>query len=164
MPSKRFENSSTLTQAARGELPLMRRPWFESLRANLPIPVLLLLLIPLGWLVEDTVRLSFLDSALVDPYFRRIVMLAGFNIILAVSLQLINGFSGQFSLGHAGFMAVGAYMAAYPALNLSNRLTEPAACVWFYFTLAILVGVVGTLLILLFWGLRATRLVHRSLP
>jgi branched-chain amino acid transport system permease protein len=34
------------------------------------------------------------------------------NIILAVSLNLINGYTGQFSLGHAGFMAVGAYTAA----------------------------------------------------
>ncbi|MGE5453832.1 MAG: branched-chain amino acid ABC transporter permease [Methylocystaceae bacterium] len=33
------------------------------------------------------------------------------NIILAVSLNLINGFTGQFSLGHAGFMSVGAYVA-----------------------------------------------------
>src|SRR5579863_5637211 len=36
----------------------------------------------------------------------------GINIILAVSLNLINGYAGQFSLGHAGFMAVGAYTAA----------------------------------------------------
>src|SRR5271167_1928898 len=36
----------------------------------------------------------------------------GINIILAVSLNLINGHTGQFSLGHAGFMAVGGYTAA----------------------------------------------------
>jgi branched-chain amino acid transport system permease protein len=34
------------------------------------------------------------------------------NIIMAVSLNLITGFTGQFSLGHAGFMAVGAYWSA----------------------------------------------------
>ena len=38
--------------------------------------------------------------------------IVGINIILAVSLNLINGHTGQFSLGHAGFMAVGAYTAA----------------------------------------------------
>ncbi|HET8675433.1 MAG TPA: branched-chain amino acid ABC transporter permease, partial [Blastocatellia bacterium] len=43
------------------------------------------------------------------PYYARILMLAGINIILAVSLNLITGFTGQFSIGHAGFMAVGAY-------------------------------------------------------
>jgi branched-chain amino acid transport system permease protein len=36
----------------------------------------------------------------------------GINVVLAVSLNLINGYTGQFSLGHAGFMAVGAYTAA----------------------------------------------------
>ena len=36
----------------------------------------------------------------------------GVNVILAVSLNMVNGFTGQFSIGHAGFMAVGAYTAA----------------------------------------------------
>jgi len=45
-------------------------------------------------------------------YVVRILMLAGINIILAVGLNLINGTTGQFSIGHAGFMAVGAYAAA----------------------------------------------------
>src|SRR5260221_10079029 len=45
------------------------------------------------------------------PYYSRIVMLAGINVILAVSLNLVNGFTGQFSIGHAGFMAVGGYVA-----------------------------------------------------
>jgi branched-chain amino acid transport system permease protein len=39
-------------------------------------------------------------------------MLCGISITLAVSLNLINGFTGQFSIGHAGFMAVGAYSSA----------------------------------------------------
>ncbi|MES1255403.1 MAG: branched-chain amino acid ABC transporter permease [Acidobacteriota bacterium] len=49
----------------------------------------------------------------VNPYYARIIELAGINIILAVSLNLINGQTGQFSLGHAGFMAVGGYVATY---------------------------------------------------
>jgi branched-chain amino acid transport system permease protein len=39
--------------------------------------------------------------------------MAGINIILAVSLNLINGFTGQFSIGHIGFMAVGAYSSTF---------------------------------------------------
>jgi branched-chain amino acid transport system permease protein len=46
-------------------------------------------------------------------YYNRILVLLGINITLAVSLNIINGHAGQFSLGHAGFMAVGAYAAAY---------------------------------------------------
>src|SRR5438552_6700456 len=120
--------------------------WWDTFKANAPIPIVLIAIFFAG---------MFVESDVVGAYNQRVVMLIGFNIILAVSLQLINGFSGQFSLGHAGFMAVGAYMAAYPAVNLSNRLSDPASCLWFFVTLGILVGVVGTALIFLFWGLRA---------
>jgi branched-chain amino acid transport system permease protein len=49
----------------------------------------------------------------INPYYFSIIMYAGINVILAVSLNLINGFTGQFSMGHAGFMSVGAYSSAY---------------------------------------------------
>ena len=48
----------------------------------------------------------------INPYWLFILYDIGISIILAVSLNLINGYTGQFSLGHAGFMAVGAYTAA----------------------------------------------------
>src|SRR5678816_2080995 len=48
----------------------------------------------------------------IGAYYYTIVILAGINIILAVSLNLINGITGQFSIGHAGFYAVGAYTSA----------------------------------------------------
>jgi len=47
-----------------------------------------------------------------NRYYLGLAIDVGINIILAVSLNLINGYTGQFSLGHAGFMAVGAYTAA----------------------------------------------------
>src|SRR6187401_3864450 len=49
----------------------------------------------------------------INPYYARIINLIGINITLAVSLNLINGLTGQFSIGHAGFMAVGGYTATY---------------------------------------------------
>lgn len=49
----------------------------------------------------------------VDDYQARLLVFIAVNIILATSLNLINGFTGQFSIGHAGFMAVGAYSSAY---------------------------------------------------
>jgi len=51
-------------------------------------------------------------SGYINPYYLDVITGVGINIILAVSLNLINGYTGQFSLGHAGFMAVGAYSAA----------------------------------------------------
>src|ERR1700749_3520587 len=58
----------------------------------------------------------------VPPYYARVIMLAGINITLAVSLNLINGFTGQFSIGHAGFMAVGAYSSAYFSVNQGAKI------------------------------------------
>jgi branched-chain amino acid transport system permease protein len=50
-----------------------------------------------------------------------IVLVAmGVNVILAVSLNVVNGFAGQFSIGHAAFMAVGAYTAAGITLALRD--------------------------------------------
>lgn len=48
----------------------------------------------------------------IGPFWQLNIVLVCINIILAVSLNLINGFTGQFSIGHAGFMAVGAYVSA----------------------------------------------------
>ncbi len=58
--------------------------------------------------------LSLLISLFADrinSYLLFVLYAIGINIILAVSLNLINGYTGQFSLGHAGFMAVGGYTA-----------------------------------------------------
>jgi branched-chain amino acid transport system permease protein len=66
------------------------------------------------------------QGRLVNPYYTRILMLCGISITLAVSLNLINGFTCQFSIGHAWFMAVGAYSSAYFSvtygMNLANSL------------------------------------------
>ena len=51
-------------------------------------------------------------SGHIGAYYYDIIITIGINIILAVSLNLVNGYTGQFSLGHAGFMSVGAYTAA----------------------------------------------------
>jgi branched-chain amino acid transport system permease protein len=53
-----------------------------------------------------------------NPYLMRVLMLCGISVILAVSLNLINGFTGQFSIGHAGFMAIGAYGSAMFSMHI----------------------------------------------
>jgi branched-chain amino acid transport system permease protein len=58
------------------------------------------------------VAVDRLALQLVNPYLYRILVLCGLNVILALSLNLVNGITGQFSIGHAGFMAVGAYASA----------------------------------------------------
>ena len=54
----------------------------------------------------------------IDPFWELNIILIGINIILAAGLNLINGYTGQFSLGHAGFMAVGAYVSAIVTMKL----------------------------------------------
>ncbi|HZJ16451.1 MAG TPA: branched-chain amino acid ABC transporter permease, partial [Chthoniobacteraceae bacterium] len=61
-----------------------------------------------------------------NRYYLGIAIDVGINIILAVSLNLINGHTGQFSLGHAGFMAVGGYVAAKMTLLYGTALFLPA--------------------------------------
>ncbi|HKG77863.1 MAG TPA: branched-chain amino acid ABC transporter permease [Pyrinomonadaceae bacterium] len=53
-------------------------------------------------------------------YYAEILSLTGISIILAVSLNLITGFTGQFSIGHAGFMAVGAYSSVFMTVYYSD--------------------------------------------
>lgn len=48
----------------------------------------------------------------INPYVLRVIINCGIGMILALSLNLVNGCAGQFSLGHAGFMGVGAYISA----------------------------------------------------
>ena len=67
---------------------------------------------------------SFADQ--MDAYFLQVGLMVGINIILAVSLNLVNGYTGQFSLGHAGFMSVGAYTSAAITLHFGTKFAaEP---------------------------------------
>ncbi|MCO5295324.1 MAG: branched-chain amino acid ABC transporter permease [Fimbriimonadaceae bacterium] len=52
-----------------------------------------------------------------DAFGQRLVVLAGLYVTLAVSLNLINGITGQFSIGHAAFYQVGAYTTGYMAMR-----------------------------------------------
>ena len=47
-----------------------------------------------------------------NSYIQLVIMYIGINIILSTSLNLVNGYMGEFSVGHAGFMAVGAYITS----------------------------------------------------
>jgi branched-chain amino acid transport system permease protein len=98
-------------------------------------------------------------------YFGEILMLVGINVILAISLNLITGFTGQFSIGHAGFMAVGAYASAFatvyytPGLEsgLSGALGETAG-ESLTFLLVILVGALAAAVAGLVVGIPSLRL------
>lgn len=60
----------------------------------------------------------FLDHIISDSSVRQLLMLAAVNVMIAVSLNVINGMAGQFSIGHAGFVGLGAYASGIVAANL----------------------------------------------
>ena len=95
-------------------------------------------------------------SAQFNSYYLGLAIDVGINIILAVSLNLINGHTGQFSLGHAGFMAVGGYTAA--KLTLETSKLVPHAAEPFLFIAALLAGGLVAALVGLAVGVPSLRL------
>lgn len=75
------------------------------------------LLLLLGGIAIFAVLEGTMAAGLVGSFWKLNITLIGINIILAASLNLINGYTGQFSLGHAGFMAVGAYIGVILTTN-----------------------------------------------
>ncbi len=63
----------------------------------------------------------FILNKTLDDYKLRILNLCGIYIILGLSMNLINGFTGLFSLGHAGFMAIGAYTVAILTMPVAMK-------------------------------------------
>ncbi len=59
-----------------------------------------------------------METEVIGAFWQLNIVLICINIVLAVSLNLITGFTGQFSIGHAGFMAVGAYLSAVFTVKL----------------------------------------------
>ena len=58
-------------------------------------------------------------TSVINSYWQGVLILCGINIILAVSLNLAAGYLGQLTLGHAGFMSVGAYTSALLSIYLN---------------------------------------------
>ncbi|MCC6632075.1 MAG: branched-chain amino acid ABC transporter permease [Gammaproteobacteria bacterium] len=96
-------------------------------------------LVLLGALVGISVISALVGGS--NPYFIDVAVSCGINVTLAVSLNLINGYTGQFSLGHAGFMAVGAYAAAVLTTTFGAALLPfVGGQTWLLFLLALLAG------------------------
>ena len=108
--------------------PARRASWLDPILNNRRLlPILLVV----------GLVLSFATPAfgLVDPYVQLILIYIGINIMLTASLNLVNGYMGEFSVGHAGFMAVGAYVASIMTVKVF-----PAAWQDWTFPLALVAG------------------------
>ncbi len=89
----------------------------------------------------------------IGPFYTRIVIDSGIAIILAVSLNIVNGMTGQFSLGHAAFLALGGYTAGmitfYGSLLLWNSPAKQGGFLgsgeWLFAFACLMGGIVATL-------------------
>ena len=93
-----------------------------------------------------------------NSYYYDILIGIGINIILAASLNLVNGYTGQFSLGHAGFMAVGAYASSWLTLTYGYVLGAGSLSTAAAFVLALAGGGLGAALAGLAVGVPSLRL------
>lgn len=76
-----------------------------------------------------------INSGVLSRQYKSLIVPICVNIMLAVSLNLVTGFLGELSLGHAGFMSIGAYSSALISIALSSTLPPAAA-----FFIALLCG------------------------
>jgi branched-chain amino acid transport system permease protein len=119
-------------------------------------------------LLAVAAALLALDAALphaLNPYYMTILSRIGVAALAAASLQLVNGFTGQFSIGHAGFMAVGAYVSAALSVYAGAGWLEALAGALplslaraLYYPLPLVAGGLGAALAGLVVGIPALRL------
>jgi branched-chain amino acid transport system permease protein len=76
----------------------------------------------LGIVLLYAVVQGLIVSDIMPPFYKLTLIQICIYIILATSLNLINGITGQFSIGHAGFMAIGAYISAIITTILNGPL------------------------------------------
>src|SRR3712207_6796683 len=106
--------------------------------------------VPPAALVVVALLIHFITPR-IGAYSERIMIDVAVAMIAAVSLTIVNGFTGQFSIGHAAFMALGGYMAAWTTYYVSLAVwhdTHPAASIlgvhqWLLLASAIIGGLVA---------------------
>ena len=92
-------------------------------------------------LIIYAVIMGLTSAGMLNAFWQLNLIFAGINIILAASLNLINGYTGQFSLGHAGFMAVGAYVGV--VLTTNFQMAFPVAILVGGITAGLLGALIG---------------------
>lgn len=102
---------------------------------------------------------TLITSGVISKYYAGVISFIGVNIILAVSLNVATGYLGQLPLGHAGFMAVGAYTSAIIMKAVAgSAFIKATVGLTAVFPLALLIGGLVAALFGLLIGMPALRL------
>lgn len=96
-----------------------------------------------------------LVSGQASNQFKSLIIPISYNIIMAVSLNLMVGILGELSLGHAGFMAVGAYLGSLTSILLTEHF--PELPMYVYLPIAMLAGGIAAALFGVLIGIPALR-------
>jgi len=110
-----------------------------------------------GLILFAVIQILYLVGIL-NNYYMQIIDIALINIILATSLNMINGFTGQFSLGHGGFMAVGAYTAGVLTTLIWKVAGMPSVPKFSLFIIAVLLAGVVAAIVGVLIGIPSLRL------
>ena len=91
---------------------------------------------------------------IINNYFQTIIVTICINIIMSTSLNIVNGYMGEFSCGHGGFMATGAYVSSVVTLVLfknGNAITGhallPEGWALLGFPIAVIIGGLASMLV-----------------
>ena len=120
----------------------------KAFRIPMPVRYLINALLFAAFLLVGN---SLIEGHVIPTYYAKVITLIGINIILAVSLNIATGYLGQLPLGHAGFMAVGAYASAI-------FLTRTAIPEGIAYPIGILIGGIVAAIFGIIIGLPALRL------
>ena len=112
------------------------------------------LFLPVSTIVMIVLITVLARFELINNYFQTIIVTICINIIMSASLNIVNGYMGEFSCGHGGFMATGAYVSSVISLILfkdGNSITGsallPEGFALLGFPLAVIAGGLGAMLV-----------------
>lgn len=129
-----MSDSSSMPSKERNWIERLRLIWERLAASRKALPILLAVGFVLSFVIPAT--------DIINEYIQLILIYVGINVILTLSLNLINGYMGEFSVGHAGFMAVGAYVS-----SILTTMVLPAGLHQYMFPLVVLAGGVGAALV-----------------
>ncbi|MDC7226012.1 MAG: branched-chain amino acid ABC transporter permease [Spirochaetales bacterium] len=105
---------------------------------------------PLALFIGGGIIIALGATGSINKYIQTVIMFIGINVILSASLNVVNGYMGEFSCGHGGFMLVGAYVSSILSVLLftnskwlGHPILPPSTAVFLFPVIIIIGGLVA---------------------